>query len=212
MLWRKGTWEIFFTQAFSLLSGPFSMHYWLLPECLSEMCFSRHVILFLFHEIHERERAAARLSFKYIFTITFWYSSAPLPSLRHPTLLHQEPIRRPLLINQAQRRYVDNLMIVSPSTKWIKMYYWDISLLCPHFVASVICLDVAVGVLEDLSRKIRHYKNILKPCQCPLWPVHSALPCWQELFFSNTNCLQWWLEISSYILSTHAQAQNSPPL
>lgn len=42
------------------------------------------------------------------------------------------------------------------------------------------------------------YKNILKPCQCLLWPVHSALPCWQEPSFSETSCLQWWLEISSY--------------
>lgn len=71
MLCRKGTWEIIFTQVFSLLPGPFPMHYWLLSECLSETCFPRHLILSLFYEVHEKEGAAALLSFRYIFTITF---------------------------------------------------------------------------------------------------------------------------------------------
>lgn len=114
-------------------------------------------------------------------------------SLRHPTLLHPEPIRRPLLTNHAKRGYLHNLMIARPSMKWIKMYYWEISLLCPHFVASVICLDVAVGVLEDLS-----IKTYWSPANVFFDPCILLFLADKSPHFPETSCLQWWLEISSY--------------
>lgn len=116
MLWRKG--KIIFTLALSLVA-------WTLFHALlvaTRMLVWNVLSLSLFYEIHEKERAAALLSLKYIFTITFWHSSALLPSFRHPTLLHLETIRRLLLINQAQRGYLRNLKTANPSMKYQNRY------------------------------------------------------------------------------------------
>lgn len=115
MLWRKGTWEIIFTHTFCLLPGPSSMHYQLLSECLAVMWFpwlGRQVSdsFSILWNTWQRDGSCTALLQMHPHNHFFWHSSALLPSLRHPTLLRWELIRRHLLANRAQRRYWCNLI------------------------------------------------------------------------------------------------------